>query len=103
MKYFTPENPPVASAIKLLEGVHDYTGLPWWATIPLTVFMVRTFVTLPMLVYATRNAAKLELLQPEIKQLVADLNVEVNMARKKHEWTEHMARLQFQANVSIQI
>ena len=28
----------VASAMELIDGLHDITGLPWWASIPLTAF-----------------------------------------------------------------
>ena len=39
---FEPNRSPIFQyGYAALETVHDWTGLPWWATIPLTTLMVR--------------------------------------------------------------
>lgn len=35
----------------LLEAVHDYTHLPWWATIVVTTVSLRLAITLPLAAY----------------------------------------------------
>lgn len=42
----------------LLHGVHSVTGLPWAASIPLTAFIVRMTVALPLQVYSRIHARR---------------------------------------------
>jgi mitochondrial inner membrane protein COX18 len=42
----------------LLHGVHSVTGLPWVASIPLTAFIVRMTVALPLQVYSRIHARR---------------------------------------------
>lgn len=41
----------VANTQNLLETVHDYTHLPWWATIVVTTISLRLAITLPLAAY----------------------------------------------------
>lgn len=45
---------PVAYLQNGLIYLHDTTGLPWWATIILSTFILRSFITLPFAVYQVK-------------------------------------------------
>lgn len=47
-----------------LHGVHDLTGLPWAASIPLTAFIVRMTVGLPLQIYTRIHARRNRDLSP---------------------------------------
>ncbi|KAL1854253.1 hypothetical protein Plec18167_000172 [Paecilomyces lecythidis] len=47
-----------------LHGVHDITGLPWAASIPLTAFIVRMTVGLPLQIYTRIHARRNRDLSP---------------------------------------
>lgn len=36
--------------------IHDFSGLPWWASIMLTTVLIRSLVTLPLSLYQVRNS-----------------------------------------------
>jgi membrane protein insertase Oxa1/YidC/SpoIIIJ len=48
------ESRPVEFAQEFNENFHDLTGLPWWGSIILSTFIVRSCVTLPLSVYQVR-------------------------------------------------
>ncbi len=56
----------------LLECTHVFTGMPWWGTIILVTGMARASI-FPLVVRGARTAAKLAVLQPEVKKLQADM------------------------------
>lgn len=57
---------PVETA---LNAVHDYSGLPWWAVIPLVTLALRGTVTLPIAVSTRLRAQKQHKLRPLISAL----------------------------------
>jgi inner membrane protein COX18 len=65
----------------------------------LTTIALRAVFTLPLMAYSYNNAAKLELLQPEIKSIAIQLRTEVAMAKSKLEWSDHIAKQQYRANM----
>ena len=101
--YMSPEFPPIGYAEKLLETMHDSTGLPWWASLALTTIMLRTLVTLPLSIYASHVSVKIERLQPEIKDMGKRLAGEVAMATRKFSWNKATAKRNFKKNVSLSI
>ncbi|KAL2223323.1 putative mitochondrial export translocase Oxa2 [Thermoascus aurantiacus ATCC 26904] len=48
----------------LLHGVHSITGLPWVASIPLTAFIVRMVVAMPLQIYSRIHARRERDLSP---------------------------------------
>jgi len=48
-----------------------------------------------------KNKARIELLQPEIKQLAGELRAEVAFAQAKYQWNAAHARVHFKINVSF--
>ena len=101
--YFSPEFPPIGYAEKLLETMHDATGLPWWASLALTTIMLRTIVTMPLSIYAAHISVKIERLQPEIKDMGKRLAGEVAMATRKFSWNKATAKRHFKRNVCLHV
>jgi len=87
--------------MSLLEFVHIYTGMPWWASLAVTTAALRTVLTLPLMAYSMNNRAKLERLQPEIGNMSKELMTEVMTAQEMYGWDSRTARSQFRINVSI--
>uniref|UniRef100_T2M9V7 Mitochondrial inner membrane protein COX18 n=1 Tax=Hydra vulgaris TaxID=6087 RepID=T2M9V7_HYDVU len=54
---------------QLLEASHFYSNLPWWTTIAISTVLLRCITTVPMGIKQNRIAAKMELLQPQLKNL----------------------------------
>ncbi|XP_021760316.1 mitochondrial inner membrane protein OXA1-like isoform X1 [Chenopodium quinoa] len=63
---------PVAALQHLIDAVHSFTGLNWWAAIAVTTILIRG-ATLPLLISQLKATYKLNLIRPrleEIKQTV---------------------------------
>ncbi|XP_075400330.1 cytochrome c oxidase assembly protein COX18, mitochondrial isoform X1 [Tenrec ecaudatus] len=86
---------PVRGAEELLLTAHAATGLPWWGSILLTTVAVRGAVTLPLAVYQHYILAKVENLQPEIKNIARHLNQEVSVRANQLGWSKRVARLTY--------
>ena len=99
-KYLSPDFLPIRCAQQFLENVHDVTGLPWWASIAISTFALRTVVTLPLAVFSARVMNRVELLQPEIQQLSSELKGEVASAIKHYKWDQTLANHHYKRNVS---
>lgn len=63
-----------------LEAAHAYTGLPWWALIPLTTFGLRSVWTLPLAVMQRLRIQKQSALRPIIAATGPVLRL--NLAKK---------------------
>ncbi|CAH6723872.1 mitochondrial inner membrane protein Oxa1p [[Candida] jaroonii] len=63
---------PTAMVERVMEYAHVYTGLPWWATI-IGVSLSLRFVMFPLYVRATRNAAKVSKIKPELDDIMRGL------------------------------
>ncbi|XP_050229638.1 mitochondrial inner membrane protein OXA1 [Mercurialis annua] len=65
---------PVAVLQHVIDAVHSFTGLNWWAAIILTTVMIR-IGTVPLLINQLKATSKLTLMRPrleEIKQQMQD-------------------------------
>ncbi|NXL06010.1 COX18 protein, partial [Mesembrinibis cayennensis] len=82
-----------------LLGLQAAAGLPWWAAIVCGAALLRTGVTLPLAAHQSRLLAKLENLQPEIKQLAERLRYEVSVRGRQVGWSEKVARFHFKKNL----
>ncbi|XP_045140232.1 cytochrome c oxidase assembly protein COX18, mitochondrial isoform X3 [Echinops telfairi] len=92
-------SPPVRGAEELLLTAHAATGLPWWASILLTTVAVRGAVTLPLAAYQHYILAKVENLQPEIKNIARHLNQEIAVRANQLGWSKRVARLTYLRNM----
>jgi len=59
---------PTDAVLRLVDAVHEATGLEWWASIVLGTVALR-LVLLPLVVHAVRNKCKMALMQPEMLEL----------------------------------
>ncbi|XP_036919334.1 cytochrome c oxidase assembly protein COX18, mitochondrial isoform X1 [Sturnira hondurensis] len=90
---------PVQGAEDLLLGAHSAMGLPWWSTVVLTTVALRSAVTLPLAAYQHYILAKVENLQPEIKNIARHLNQEVAVRANQLGWSKRVARLTYLKNM----
>ncbi|KAM6120406.1 cytochrome c oxidase assembly protein COX18, mitochondrial [Pterocles gutturalis] len=93
------QSAPVHWAEEGLVALQAAAGLPWWAAIVCGGALLRTAVTLPLAAHQSRLLAKLENLQPEIKQLAERLRYEVSVRGKQLGWSEKVARFHFKKNL----
>lgn len=94
------QSAPVAALQNGLIELHDASGLPWWATIIVSTFALRTAVTLPLAVYQNRNMAKFEKVATiDLPEISKQLKQETAIAVRKFNWTEEEARKAFTASV----
>ncbi|XP_054735490.1 cytochrome c oxidase assembly protein COX18, mitochondrial [Anastrepha obliqua] len=96
------QSTPVAYIQDALTVIHDYSGLPWWASIVASTVLFRTAVTLPLAIYQNKIMARLELLTLEMPAIVAELKKEAAMAMKKFNWTESQTRLVYNRSLKKQ-
>ncbi|XP_069313762.1 cytochrome c oxidase assembly protein COX18, mitochondrial isoform X1 [Eulemur rufifrons] len=90
---------PVRGAEEVLLAAHAATGLPWWGSILLTTVALRGAVTLPLAAYQHYILAKVENLQPEIKNIARHLNQEVSVRANQLGWSKRVARLTYLKNM----
>ncbi|XP_061349435.1 mitochondrial inner membrane protein OXA1 [Gastrolobium bilobum] len=73
---------PVKVLQYVIDGVHCYTGLNWWAAIALTTLVIRS-ATVPLLINQLKATSKLTLMRPhmeEIKQQMEERAMDPNAA-----------------------
>lgn len=59
---------PVAALQYLIDGVHSFTGVNWWAAIALTTVLIRCS-TIPFLLNQMRSTVKLNAMRPELEEI----------------------------------
>ncbi|KAG0474941.1 hypothetical protein HPP92_014627 [Vanilla planifolia] len=65
--------PLVAALQHLIDAVHSFTGLNWWASIALTTVLIRG-ATIPLLINQLKASAKLSIMRPEMEKLKEEIN-----------------------------
>ncbi|KAK6187673.1 hypothetical protein SNE40_005649 [Patella caerulea] len=98
-KYFTSDVPPIGFAEKTLNTFHDFTGLPWWGSIVLTAFTLRTFITFPLSIYTAKIQTRLEKLQPEIQKISNRVRFDAQHARSQYNWSENKTRMMYKSTM----
>ncbi|XP_058124931.1 cytochrome c oxidase assembly protein COX18, mitochondrial [Anopheles ziemanni] len=93
---------PVAYVQHGMIDFHDFTGLPWWATIILATVGLRTFVTLPLAIYQNKILARLEKISMEMPDIIKELKMETAYAIKKFNWSEKEARIMYNHSLKKQ-
>ncbi|KAG0462227.1 hypothetical protein HPP92_020703 [Vanilla planifolia] len=68
---------PVAALQHLIDSVHSFTGLNWWASIAVTTLMIRG-ATLPFLINQLKATMKLNILRPELEKLKKEISKNKN-------------------------
>lgn len=59
---------PVAALQYFIGGIHDLTGLNWWAAIALTTLTIRS-ATIPILIKQLKATYKLTLMRPQLEEI----------------------------------
>ncbi|OWM70387.1 mitochondrial inner membrane protein OXA1-like [Punica granatum] len=59
---------PVAALQHLIDGVHSFTGLNWWASIAMTTILIRG-ATVPLLINQLKSTSKLSMMRPHLEEL----------------------------------
>ncbi|CAI9274938.1 unnamed protein product [Lactuca saligna] len=60
--------PPVAVLQHAIDGIHNFTGLNWWASIVIATVAIRTLLA-PITINQHKVASKLTILGPELEQI----------------------------------
>lgn len=87
---------PMALVETLLVGVHDVSGLPWWATIAITTAGVR-LAFVPLQIYQSKSIAKLALIKPQMTELSDQMKAASAKGTEKGLQDAERARQQLQA------
>lgn len=82
--YISPDFPLVYAAQCALEAIHTKTQLPWWATIIGTTILLRSAITLPLAIHQNKMIAKMELLQPTLKEISVALKNNLAVKFRRH-------------------
>ncbi|KAK8940872.1 Mitochondrial inner membrane protein OXA1-like [Platanthera zijinensis] len=64
---------PVAALQHVIDAVHSFTGLNWWASIALTTILIRV-ATVPLLINQLKASAKLNIMRPEMEKIKQELD-----------------------------
>lgn len=81
--------------------IHDNTGLPWWATIISTTFLLRTTVTLPVAIYQYHIIAKLEKIKLQMPEIAEEVRKEMAVAIRLYKWDEKTAKITYNRSVYL--
>lgn len=84
-----------------LLSVHEYSGLPWWASIICTTILLRTTVTLPLAVYQHYILAKLEKIKLELPIIAEEMKKEMAVAIRLYNWDEKTAKITYNRSVGF--
>ncbi|XP_057520550.1 mitochondrial inner membrane protein OXA1-like isoform X2 [Amaranthus tricolor] len=63
---------PVAALQHLIDAVHSFTGLNWWASIALTTLLIRG-ITIPFLINQLKSTSKLSIMRPHIEEITKEV------------------------------
>ncbi|CAH1415442.1 unnamed protein product [Lactuca virosa] len=63
---------PVAALQYAIDGIHNFTGLNWWASIVITTLVIRT-LSVPIMINQLKATSKLTILRPELEQIKQEM------------------------------
>ncbi|XP_057809986.1 mitochondrial inner membrane protein OXA1-like [Salvia miltiorrhiza] len=63
---------PVAALQYIIDYVHTFTGLNWWAAIVLTTVLIRT-LQLPLTIHQIKATSKFTLIRPELEKIQEEM------------------------------
>ncbi|XP_016973151.1 cytochrome c oxidase assembly protein COX18, mitochondrial [Drosophila rhopaloa] len=93
---------PVAYMQDVLIKIHDYSGLPWWASIVLSTFLFRSVVTLPLTIYQHKITTRIEKIALEMPAIVEELKKEAAMAKHKFKWSDKQTQIVYRRSIKKQ-
>ncbi|KEH31120.1 putative membrane insertase OXA1/ALB3/YidC, membrane insertase YidC/Oxa1 [Medicago truncatula] len=83
---------PVQALQYVIDAVHLYTGLDWWAAIALTTLVIRT-ATVPLLVNQLKATSKLTLMRPRLEQIKEEMDGKTSDPAAVAQGQERMSKL----------
>ncbi|KAH9505270.1 Cytochrome c oxidase assembly protein cox18, mitochondrial [Bulinus truncatus] len=92
--------PTIKGAEKLIQCLHDFTGLQWWLTIIVSAFLMRVVLMIPLTIQTQQNQTKLLRLAPEVKEKSAALRAEVARAMVQFGWDKARAKKEYEKNIA---
>ncbi|XP_076931125.1 mitochondrial inner membrane protein OXA1-like [Bidens hawaiensis] len=63
---------PVAALQYAIDGIHNFTGLNWWASIVITTLVIRT-LTIPIMINQLKATSKLTILRPQLEEIKQEM------------------------------
>lgn len=90
---------PVAALQYAIDGIHNYTGLNWWASIVITTLVIRT-LSVPIMINQLKATTKLTILRPELERIKEEMNDKGMSPSAVAEGQEKMKRVFKQHGVS---
>ncbi|KAL1826479.1 hypothetical protein DCAR_0205575 [Daucus carota subsp. sativus] len=63
---------PVAALQYVIDGIHSYTGLPWWGSIVATTFLIRG-LAVPLMINQLKATSKLTLMRPKLEEIKQEM------------------------------
>lgn len=71
--FISPDLPPIYALQVLLETVHTWTHLPWWAVVIGSTAVLRSIITVPLAIHQNKLIAEIELRQPTVSMMTEAL------------------------------
>ncbi|XP_076933522.1 mitochondrial inner membrane protein OXA1-like [Bidens hawaiensis] len=90
---------PVAALQYAIDGIHNFTGLNWWASIVITTLFIRT-LTLPIMINQLKATSKLTILRPRLEEIKQEMQDRGMSPSAVAEGQEKMKRLFSEHGVS---
>lgn len=75
--YSSTDFPPVNVAYESFIAIHEFTGLPWWATVIVSTVLLRSILTLPLFVVSQATIARYKNVQTDLKEISVILKMDV--------------------------
>ncbi|KAI3713535.1 hypothetical protein L1987_72113 [Smallanthus sonchifolius] len=87
---------PVAALQYAIDGIHNFTGLNWWASIVITTLVIRT-LSIPIMINQLKATTKLTILRPQLEEIKQEMQdrgmspsaVAEGQEKMKRVFTEH--------------
>ncbi|KMT11921.1 hypothetical protein BVRB_5g098850 [Beta vulgaris subsp. vulgaris] len=80
---------PVAALQYVIDGVHTFTGLNWWASIVLTTLLIRG-LTVPFLINQLKATSKLSIMRPRLEEIKEEMQARADDPNAVREGKEKM-------------
>ncbi|KAD3641458.1 hypothetical protein R6Q59_004102 [Mikania micrantha] len=90
---------PVAALQYAIDGIHNFTGLNWWASIVITTLVIRT-LTIPIMINQLKATTKLTILRPQLEEIKQEMQDRGMSPSAVAEGQEKMKRVFKQHGVS---
>lgn len=63
---------PVAALQYAIDGIHNFTGLNWWASIAITTLLIR-ILSVPIMINQLKATTKLTILRPQLEEIKQEM------------------------------